>query len=197
MSLHNSYLRHFLLMMPALVGSVALAGCSSGSNVVVSPEAGADVGPGAESGSDGGRENDASEVALDAPAAACVASSLALQGALDGSHNKSPNAMLAVQDATCGVRVFVSGDKANATTDSLFRIGSITKTFTSATILSLEKEGKLALTDPLSKWVPTVEARCPPAEKPMMPIRLGLIFHSAARARTSRMARCASLIGAG
>jgi D-alanyl-D-alanine carboxypeptidase len=45
---------------------------------------------------------------------------------------------------------------ANATKDSLWRIGSVTKTFTSAVMLSLEAEGKLALTDPLSKWIDMV-----------------------------------------
>ena len=38
---------------------------------------------------------------------------------------------------------------------------------------------------PASKWVSSVEARWPPAEEPMMPMRLGSSFHSPARARTS------------
>lgn len=37
---------------------------------------------------------------------------------------------------------------------SVYRIGSITKTVTAATVLSLVHEGKLALSDPLSKFLP-------------------------------------------
>jgi CubicO group peptidase (beta-lactamase class C family) len=43
-----------------------------------------------------------------------------------------------------------------ATTDTQFRIGSITKTFTAASIMQLRDEGKLALDDPLSRHVPGV-----------------------------------------
>ena len=35
-----------------------------------------------------------------------------------------------------------------------FQIGSVSKTFTAAAILVLEKQGKLKLSDPLSKWLP-------------------------------------------
>jgi D-alanyl-D-alanine carboxypeptidase len=38
---------------------------------------------------------------------------------------------------------------------TLFQIGSITKSFTAAIILQLEKENKLSLDDPLKKWLPT------------------------------------------
>ncbi|MGZ3421419.1 MAG: serine hydrolase domain-containing protein [Polyangiales bacterium] len=101
------------------------------------------------------------ETSTDAPAeevapTACDLRDQKLQAALDGAHKKSPNAMLAVKDEACGVRVLVSSDMANATKDSLWRIGSVTKTFTSAVILSLEAEGKVALTDPLSKWIDMV-----------------------------------------
>jgi CubicO group peptidase (beta-lactamase class C family) len=40
------------------------------------------------------------------------------------------------------------------TTASRFRIGSITKTFTAAMVLQLVDEGKLRLTDPLSRFLP-------------------------------------------
>ena len=43
-----------------------------------------------------------------------------------------------------------------------------------------------------SKCVPAVDARCPPAENPMIPIRSGSRRYSAALERTVRMARCAS-----
>ncbi|MGN6479167.1 serine hydrolase domain-containing protein [Luteibacter sp.] len=38
--------------------------------------------------------------------------------------------------------------------ENKFRIGSITKTVTAATVLSLVRQGKLSLTDPLSKFLP-------------------------------------------
>lgn len=38
--------------------------------------------------------------------------------------------------------------------DDLFRIGSITKTYTAAALVSLHVEGTLSLDDPASKWVP-------------------------------------------
>ena len=47
------------------------------------------------------------------------------------------------------------------------------------------------------KCVSNVEARCPPAEEPMMPMRCGFTFHSGARARTIRIARVASCNMAG
>ncbi len=40
------------------------------------------------------------------------------------------------------------------TADTVFRLGSITKQFTAAVILQLAQEGKLALSDPLSKFLP-------------------------------------------
>ena len=42
------------------------------------------------------------------------------------------------------------------TLDDHFRIGSNTKTMTGTVILQLAQEGKLALTDPVSKFVPGV-----------------------------------------
>src|SRR5690606_23004081 len=42
------------------------------------------------------------------------------------------------------------------------------------------------------KCVPAVEARCPPAEKPIIPTLFGSMFHSFALLRTRAMACCAS-----
>src|SRR5204862_8344699 len=46
--------------------------------------------------------------------------------------------------------------KAVATADTSFRIGSVTKQFTAAAILRLEQDGKLAVTDKVSKHLPWV-----------------------------------------
>lgn len=40
------------------------------------------------------------------------------------------------------------------TSDTLFQIGSITKSFTAAILLQLEKEGRLKLSDSLKNWLP-------------------------------------------
>jgi hypothetical protein len=55
--------------------------------------------------------------------------------------------------------------------------------------------GSAASALPASKCVPAADARCPPAEKPMMPMRSGSSFHILPLARTVRMARCASRSG--
>ena len=47
------------------------------------------------------------------------------------------------------------------------------------------------------KWVPAVDAMCPPAEKPAVPIRSGLILYFFALARTQRTASLQSSIWAG
>ncbi|MBL8718253.1 MAG: beta-lactamase family protein [Myxococcales bacterium] len=107
-----------------------------------------------DAASEGG--DDGAVDANDGRPAACTTLDAELQAALDSARGKNPNATLAVQDEACGLRAFVSGDAANATLTTLWRMGSVTKTFVSAVILGLVKEGKVALTDPLSKWVDAV-----------------------------------------
>ena len=85
----------------------------------------------------------------------CLDQDAKLQAALDAART-SPNAMLVVRNTTCGTTVYVSGDSATASASSLWRIGSVTKTFVAATILTLVRDGKLSLSDPLSKWVQNV-----------------------------------------
>jgi len=46
------------------------------------------------------------------------------------------------------------GNKVPVTPDTKFRIGSITKQFTAASILKLQEEGKLSVQDKLSKFIP-------------------------------------------
>jgi CubicO group peptidase (beta-lactamase class C family) len=46
------------------------------------------------------------------------------------------------------------GNKVPVTPDTKFRIGSITKQFTASAILKLQEEGKLSVTDKLSKFIP-------------------------------------------
>ncbi len=42
----------------------------------------------------------------------------------------------------------------NLTTESVFQLGSMTKQFTAVAILLLEQQGKLKVTDPISKYIP-------------------------------------------
>lgn len=42
-------------------------------------------------------------------------------------------------------------------TDAKFRIGSITKQFTAALVLLLQEQGKLSITDPVSKYLPDAQ----------------------------------------
>jgi CubicO group peptidase (beta-lactamase class C family) len=45
-----------------------------------------------------------------------------------------------------------------AAPDSVFAIGSLTKTFTAAAVLALADDGKLSLDEPLSRWLPSFPA---------------------------------------
>ena len=51
-----------------------------------------------------------------------------------------------------GVRDLKTNAPADA--DTIYRIGSITKSFTGLLVLSLRDDGKLTLADPLAKWIP-------------------------------------------
>lgn len=119
-----------------------LAACSSAP--ATTSDAGDAGAPTQEAGADGSPRSNA-----------CQTQDQKLQAALDVVR-KSPNALLAVRNPECGTSVYVSGDASGATIDSLWRIGSCTKTYVSASILSLVKEGKVSLDDPLSKWVTNV-----------------------------------------
>lgn len=123
-----------------------LAACSS-SPITPTPDSGAPIDAGSMP------EAEAGPVRSDA----CVAQDMALQAALDTARGtKSKNAILAVKNEACGNTVYVSGDEKTGSFDSLWRVGSITKTYVSATILSLVKDGKVGLDDLLDKFVPNV-----------------------------------------
>ncbi|HRO43113.1 MAG TPA: serine hydrolase domain-containing protein [Flavipsychrobacter sp.] len=55
-----------------------------------------------------------------------------------------------------GYRTFNGKEQLKSNTETKFRVGSITKTFTAVMIMQLIEEGKLALTTPLSKFYPTI-----------------------------------------
>ena len=65
------------------------------------------------------------------------------------------------------------------TADTVFRIASMTKSFTALAILKLRDEGKLSLEDPVSKWIPEfARMELPTRDAPPLRIR-HLLSHSA------------------
>lgn len=62
--------------------------------------------------------------------------------------------MVAVRTAECGTTVYISG--AGVGVDSLWRVGSVTKTFVMASILRMAKDGALGLDDLLADHVANV-----------------------------------------
>ena len=69
--------------------------------------------------------------------------------------------------------------KAPVDADTVFRIASMTKSFTAMSILKLRDEGKLALDDPAERWVPELRGlKYPTTDSPKITIR-HLLSHSA------------------
>lgn len=87
-----------------------------------------------------------------APNAACVAQDETVGTVLSGLRT-SPVLAVAVTNAACGTRTVVVADGVAPANDALYRVGSVTKTYVAATVLGLEREGKLSLSDVVSKYV--------------------------------------------
>ncbi len=68
--------------------------------------------------------------------------------------------------------------KIPATPQSMFRIASMTKSFTAMAILKLRDEGKLRLDDPIDLYIPEMQAQCLTKDAPAITIR-DLLMHSA------------------
>jgi CubicO group peptidase (beta-lactamase class C family) len=76
-----------------------------------------------------------------------------------------------------GVRNTQTGEKVD--TNTVFRIASMTKSFTALSILKLRDEGKLSLEDPAERYVPELKAlRYPTTDSPKITVR-HLLSHSA------------------
>jgi len=81
-----------------------------------------------------------------------------------------------VHTGAFGVRDITTKDKPNA--DTVFRIASMTKSFTAMSILKLRDEGKLALDDPAEKYVPELASlKYPTTDSPKITVR-HLLSHS-------------------
>lgn len=62
--------------------------------------------------------------------------------------------------------------RAPATADTVYRIGSITKTFTSLALVKLRDEGKLSLDDPAARFLPELAAiKYPTRDSPLFTLR--------------------------
>lgn len=90
----------------------------------------------------------------------CEAQAVAIQKGIDRERKeqKLQHAAVAVATARCKSRVFRSDDPKSedaVSDDSLWRMGSVTKTFVSAAILNLAAAGKLGLDDALDAYVPS------------------------------------------
>ncbi len=71
-----------------------------------------------------------------------------------------------------GIGTLRVGEEAPPDADSVFRIASMTKSFTAATILGLRDEGLLALDDPIAAHVPELaNLRGPTADSPVITVR--------------------------
>ena len=78
--------------------------------------------------------------------------------------------------ASAGVRNRATGAPVEA--DTVFRIASMTKSFTALAVLKLRDDGKLSLEDPVSKWIPEF-ASMPLPTRDTAPLRLRqLLSHS-------------------
>lgn len=81
-----------------------------------------------------------------------------------------------VHVTTTGVRDIAS--RAPTTPDSVFRIASMTKSFTALAILKLRDEGNLSLDDPVARYIPELaDLPYPTSDSPVLTIR-HLLTHS-------------------
>lgn len=71
-----------------------------------------------------------------------------------------------------GIGTIRVGEDAPPNADSVFRIASMTKSFTAATVISLRDEGLLVLDDPIAKYVPELAAlQAPTRDAPAISVR--------------------------
>ena len=71
-----------------------------------------------------------------------------------------------------GIGTIRVGEDVSPDADSVFRIASMTKSFTAATIISLRDEGLLALDDPIARYVPELAGlQAPTRDAPTISVR--------------------------
>lgn len=86
-----------------------------------------------------------------------AAQTAAIQAAFDDAAIPSDvGAVALVKDAACGSRYFTRGASQDVPETALHLIGSSTKTYVASLVLLLVEDGKLALSDPVTRWIPDV-----------------------------------------
>jgi D-alanyl-D-alanine carboxypeptidase len=90
---------------------------------------------------------------------ACELLELDLQTALDATHSASGapgGAVLGVLTPDCGQWLGATGESTDGvpmSTEAILRVGSVTKTYVSATLIRLASDGALSLDDPIETFV--------------------------------------------
>ena len=80
-----------------------------------------------------------------------------IQWAIDSSYVTGAVALIAKNDTIIYHKAFGHSDRARTktmSTDNIFRLASMTKPITSTAIMQLVEQGKIALDDPVSKYIP-------------------------------------------
>lgn len=86
-----------------------------------------------------------------------AAQTMAIQASFDDEAIPSDvGAVALVKDASCGLRYFTRGASKDVPETALHLVGSNTKTYIASLILLLVDDGKLSLSDSVTKWIPDV-----------------------------------------
>lgn len=93
-----------------------------------------------------------SPASCDEAQTAAIAASFADTSVIPGDVG----AVALVKDASCGTRYFTRGAASDVPQTALHLIGSATKTYVASLVLLLVDDGALALSDPVSRWIPDV-----------------------------------------
>ncbi len=92
----------------------------------------------------------------EAPRACDAAQTAAIQASFaDGAIPTTVGAVALVKDA-CGTRYFTRGASRDVPETALHLVGSATKTYVASLVLLLVDDGQLALSDPVTRWIPDV-----------------------------------------
>lgn len=150
------------LFVGALLAASALTGCgpteNSASPAVEPGDDDAATTPSATPPVTSTPSDDADAGEVEPPPPPCDdAQTAAIQKSFDDEAIPAAiGAVAIVKDRSCGVRYFTRGASKDVPRGAVHLIGSATKTYVASTILLLAEEGKLSLTDSVTKWFPTV-----------------------------------------
>jgi D-alanyl-D-alanine carboxypeptidase len=94
---------------------------------------------------------------VDSPPPCDAAQTMAIQASFaDEAIPNDVGAVAVVKDASCGSRYFTRGASTDVPETALHLIGSVTKTYIASLILLLVEDGRLSLTDPVTRWIADV-----------------------------------------